>query len=120
MDRHVAIVKTARLTDQGQFTISGLPPHQRYLAVAVDYIEPGDPQSAEFLQRAKAVASVGFGLSTGDQKNIEVPLLIRWMCAIALAVLIGAVEVAAGQQPARPARPAAKPSDQWAAVITGK
>jgi hypothetical protein len=70
-------VKTARLTDQGQFTVSGLPPHQRYLAVAVDYIEPGEPQTAEFLQRAKAVASVGFGLSTGDQRTIEVPLLIR-------------------------------------------
>jgi hypothetical protein len=70
-------VKTARLTDQGQFTVSGLPPHQRYLAVAVDYIEPGEPQTAEFLKRAKAVASVGFGLSVGDQRTIEVPLLIR-------------------------------------------
>jgi len=70
-------VKTARLTDQGQFTVSGLPPHQRYLAVAVDYIEPGEPQTAEFLQRAKAAASVGFGLSAGDQRTIELPLLIR-------------------------------------------
>ncbi len=70
-------VKTARLTDQGQFSVSGLPPHQRYLAVAVDYIEPGEPQTAEFLQRAKAAASVGFGLSAGDQRTIELPLLIR-------------------------------------------
>jgi hypothetical protein len=70
-------VKTARLTADGQFTISGLPPHQRYLAVAVDYIEPNEPQTTDFLQRAKAAASVGFGLSAGEQRAVELPLVIR-------------------------------------------
>ena len=38
---------------------------------------PVRPQTAEFLQRAKKAASVGFGLSAGDQRILELPLLIR-------------------------------------------
>jgi uncharacterized GH25 family protein len=70
-------IKTARLTESGQFTVSGLPPHQRYLAVAVDFIEPGEPQSPDFLQRAKTAASASFSLSAGDQKILELPLVVR-------------------------------------------
>jgi hypothetical protein len=70
-------IKTARLTESGQFTVSGLPPHQRYLAVAVDFIEPGEPQSPDFLQRAKTAASASFSLSAGDQKVLELPLVVR-------------------------------------------
>jgi hypothetical protein len=69
-------VKTARLTDNGQFTINDLPPHQRYLAVAVDFIEQGDTQNPDFLQRAKTAAST-FSLSAGDQKVLDLPLVIR-------------------------------------------
>jgi hypothetical protein len=70
-------VKTARLADSGQFTVSGLPPHQRYLAVAVDFIEPDEPQNPDFLQRAKATTGTSFSLSTGDRKVLELPLIIR-------------------------------------------
>ena len=70
-------VKTARLADSGQFTVSGLPPHQRYLAVAVDFIEPDEPQNPDFLQRAKATAGTSFSLSAGDRKVLELPLIIR-------------------------------------------
>ena len=69
-------IKTARLTDSGQFTVRGLPPHQRYLAVAVDFIEQDDPQNPDFLQRAKAAAST-FSLSAGDQKVLDLPLVVR-------------------------------------------
>ena len=69
-------VKTARLTESGQFTVSGLPPHQRYLAVAVDFIEQDEPQSPDFLQRAKAAAAT-FSLSAGDQKVLDLPLVVR-------------------------------------------
>ena len=69
-------VKTARLTESGQFTVSGLPPHQRYLAVAVDFIEQDEAQNPEFLQRAKAAAST-FSLSAGDQKVLDLPLVVR-------------------------------------------
>jgi hypothetical protein len=70
-------IKTARLTDTGQFTVSGLPPHQRYLAVAVDFIEPDEPHDPDFLQRAKAAASGSFALSAGEQKILELPLVVR-------------------------------------------
>ncbi|MGH9239277.1 MAG: MSCRAMM family protein [Vicinamibacterales bacterium] len=69
-------VKTARLTESGQFTVSGLPPHQRYLAVAVDFIEQDEPQNPDFLQRAKAAAAT-FSLSAGDQKVLDLPLVVR-------------------------------------------
>lgn len=69
-------IKTARLTDSGQFSVRGLPPHQRYLAVAVDFIEQDDPQNPDFLQRAKAAAST-FSLSAGDQKALDLPLVVR-------------------------------------------
>jgi uncharacterized GH25 family protein len=70
-------VKTARLAESGQFTVSGLPPHQRYLAVAVDFIEPDEPQNPDFLQRAKSAAGASFSLSAGDQKVLELPLVVR-------------------------------------------
>jgi hypothetical protein len=70
-------VKTARLAETGQFTVSGLPPHQRYLAIAVDFIEPDEPQNPDFLQRAKATAATSFSLSAGDQKVVELPLVVR-------------------------------------------
>lgn len=70
-------VKTARVGDDGRFTISGLPPHQRYLAVAVDYVESGEAQTPEFLQRAKAAASTSFGLVAGGQQVLDLPLVVR-------------------------------------------
>jgi hypothetical protein len=70
-------VKMAQVADDGRFTITGLPPHQRYLAVAVDYVEPGEAQSPEFLQRAKAAASASFGLVAGGQQMLDLPLVVR-------------------------------------------
>jgi hypothetical protein len=70
-------IKTARLADGGQFTVRGLPPHSRYLAVAVDFMEPGEAQNPDFLQRAKKVASATFALSAGDQRILDLPLIIR-------------------------------------------
>jgi hypothetical protein len=70
-------VKTARVAEDGRFTISGLPPHQRYLAVAIDYVESGEPQNPEFLQRAKAAASASFGLTAGGQQVLDLPLQVR-------------------------------------------
>jgi hypothetical protein len=70
-------IRSARVADDGQFTVQGLPPHTRYIALAVDYIEPGEAQNPEFLKRAKAAASTSFGLSAGDQRVIDLPLVIR-------------------------------------------
>jgi hypothetical protein len=70
-------IKTARPTAEGQFSIRGLPPHSRYLAVALDFIEPGETQNAEFLQRAKAASAASFSLSAGDQRVLDLPLIVR-------------------------------------------
>ena len=71
-------IKTARPTADGQFSIRGLPPHSRYVAVALDFIEPGETQNAEFLQRAKAIsAAAAFSLSAGDQRILDLPLTVR-------------------------------------------
>jgi hypothetical protein len=70
-------VRTARVGEEGQFTVSGLPPHSRYLAIAIDYLETGEAQNPEFLQRAKVASSSNFALSAGDQRTIDLPLVIR-------------------------------------------
>jgi len=70
-------VKTTRVGDDGRFSISGLPPHSRYLALAIDFIEPGEAQNPEFLQRAKAAATGSFGLTAGGQQILDLPLTVR-------------------------------------------
>ena len=35
------------------FRIAGLPPNERYFAVAVDYLEEGEEQDAQFLERLR-------------------------------------------------------------------
>ena len=70
-------VKTTRVGDDGRFSISGLPPHSRYLALAIDFIEQGEAQNPEFLQRAKAAATGSFGLTAGGQHVLDLPLTVR-------------------------------------------
>ena len=70
-------IRAARIGDDGQFSVSGLPPYSRYLALAIDYFEDGDQQTPEFLQRAKAAATASFALSAGETRNLELPLVTR-------------------------------------------
>ena len=70
-------IKTARPNESGQFSVKGLPPHSRYLAVAVDFVEPGETQNPQFLQRAKMASSASFGLAAGDQRTLDLPLISR-------------------------------------------
>lgn len=70
-------VKTARVGEDGRFSISGLPPHQRYIAIAIDYVEQGEATNPEFLLRAKGVANTSFALSAGGQQVLDLPLIVR-------------------------------------------
>ena len=70
-------VKTARIGEDGRFSINGLPPHQRYIAIAIDYVEQGEATNPEFLQRAKGVANTSFALSAGGQQVLDLPLIVR-------------------------------------------
>jgi hypothetical protein len=69
-------LRTARADDAGQFTIRGLPPHPRYLAAAVEYLDPGEHLDPEILEALRAVATP-FSLTEGEQQSVELPLLER-------------------------------------------
>jgi hypothetical protein len=53
----------------------GLPP-ERYLALAVDYVEDGEVNDPEFLERMK-MSATPFALREGDTKIVELKLLTR-------------------------------------------
>jgi len=69
-------LRTARLTDTAQFTLRGLPPHQRYFAVALEYLETGEHLEPEFLRRVTPLATT-VSLAEGEQKSVELPLIPR-------------------------------------------
>jgi hypothetical protein len=50
-------IRAARAGDAGQFTIGSLPGDERYLAVAVDYLESGEHLDADFLRRIRPLAT---------------------------------------------------------------
>lgn len=69
-------VRTTRVDKTGLFRVRALPAGQRYLAIAVDYLEQGEFQDPEFLQRMKAKA-MSVTLGDGEMKNIDLPLIER-------------------------------------------
>jgi len=62
-------VRVARANEHGQFRISGLPPNERYFAVAVDFLEEGEEQDPQFLERLRSRAMT-FSLREGEQRSI--------------------------------------------------
>lgn len=69
-------VRSARPDQQGLFKIRALPPHDRYLAVAVDYLEQGEEGDAELLAALKGQASA-FRLRPGDTATVSLKLVQR-------------------------------------------
>lgn len=69
-------VRTVRTDAQGTFRLTGLPGDERYLAVAVDYLEDGEETDPEFLERIESRASP-FTLGDAERKTITVPLVQR-------------------------------------------
>jgi hypothetical protein len=67
-------LRTVRSDDQGGFRIRGLPPHERYLAVAMDFLEDGEGNDPELLERIKDRATA-FSLAEGERKAIELRLV---------------------------------------------
>ena len=66
-------LRTARAGDNGQFTFKGLPGDERYLAVALEYVESGEHLDQEFLERIRPLAT-SFSLAEGEQKRLELTL----------------------------------------------
>jgi hypothetical protein len=69
-------VRSGRPDQKGLFRIRALPPDERYLVVAVDYVEEGEAGDPEFLERIRASAT-RFALGEGETKMLELKLLER-------------------------------------------
>jgi len=69
-------VKTARADQQGQFRIRALPGDDRYLAVAVDYLEDGEGADPQFLEQIKSRAT-SFRLADGESKSLDLKVVNR-------------------------------------------
>ncbi|HKH73693.1 MAG TPA: carboxypeptidase-like regulatory domain-containing protein [Vicinamibacterales bacterium] len=69
-------VRTIRADADGRFEISGLPPGERYFVAAVDYLEAGEEQDRQLLNRLRSRAT-SVTLSDGEQHSIQLDLLSR-------------------------------------------
>lgn len=65
-------IRTGRPDQDGRFTIRGLPP-ERYLAVAVEYLEPGEETNPETLEQLKSMAT-SLSLAEGETRTAELKL----------------------------------------------
>ena len=69
-------VKSTRTDAQGTFRVTGLPGNERYLAVALDYLEEGQADDPQFLERVRTSA-IPFSLTDGERRTIDVKLVQR-------------------------------------------
>ena len=69
-------VRSARPDQQGLVKILGLPPDNRYLAIAVDYVEEGGAGDPAFLNGIKGRAS-RFSLDKGASVTVDLTLVER-------------------------------------------
>jgi hypothetical protein len=69
-------VRMVRVDQNGVFRINSLPPGERYLALAVDYLEQGEFQDPLFLERMKERATA-FSLNDGENKNLDLTMVQR-------------------------------------------
>lgn len=65
-------VRVARPDQTGRFLSRGLPAGS-YLAVALEYMEPGEESNPEFLERTKALGTT-FRLADGEKKSLTLRL----------------------------------------------
>jgi len=71
--RHVRALKTAA---DGTFRVRGLPPHQSYFAVAVDYLDDGETQDPEFLEGLRDKAT-RFSIDYGESRSLALRVVER-------------------------------------------
>jgi hypothetical protein len=69
-------VKSGRADQQGQFHVRALPPDDRYLAVAVDYLEDGEGSDTQFLEQMRNRAT-RFALGDGEAKSLDLRVVNR-------------------------------------------
>jgi len=69
-------VRATRADADGRFQIRGLPPGERYFAAALDYLEAGEEQNRQLLERLRSRAT-SVTLGEGEQRSIQVDLINR-------------------------------------------
>jgi hypothetical protein len=69
-------VRTASADESGRFRMNGLPPAERYLAVAADYVEDGEHYDPEFLERIRS-AAIEFSLADAETRALELKVSAR-------------------------------------------
>ena len=69
-------IKTTRTDAQGQFRIPDVPAGERYLAVAVDYLEDGEQADPQFLERLRGRAT-SFAIGEGEQRSLRLDPISR-------------------------------------------
>lgn len=69
-------VRMVRSDDSGVFRARSVPPGERYLALAVDYLEQGEYQDPAFLERMRGRATA-FSLEEGENKSLDLTLVER-------------------------------------------
>jgi len=69
-------VRTARADAEGRFQIRGLPPGERYVVAALDYLEAGEEQDRQLLDRLRSRAA-SVTLADGEQRSIQLDVTSR-------------------------------------------
>jgi hypothetical protein len=69
-------VRAVRADADGRFEIRGLPPGERYLAAALTYLEDGEEQDRQLLERLRNRAT-SVTLGEGEQRSIQLEVMNR-------------------------------------------
>jgi len=69
-------VKTTRADADGRFLVRDLPAGERYLAAAIDYLEDGDQDDPDFLDRLRSRAT-SFALGDNEQHPLQLDAISR-------------------------------------------
>jgi len=69
-------LRVTQVHADGSFQIVGMPPSERYLADATNYLEDGEHTDPDFLTVVRDMA-VPFSLDDGEARRIELRLIPR-------------------------------------------
>jgi hypothetical protein len=69
-------VRTVRADAQGRFQIADLPAGERYVAAALEYLEEGEQDDPQFLERLRS-RGTSFSLIEGQQRAIQLDAIAR-------------------------------------------
>ena len=69
-------VRSTRTGTDGRFSIQALPPDRHYRIAAVEYVDEGELQDPEFLERLRDVG-ISFSLEPGARERVNLSVSDR-------------------------------------------